>query len=194
MPIEIFIPSVPEIEFFDEKKEEFITLPEIKGAKIQLEHSLISLQNWEKKWHKPFLGNGVTKEEKTEEEILDYIRCMTLTPNVDPKLYKHIPESEVKKIKEYIDDPMTATWFSNKNGGPDGSGKKQVVTAEIIYYWMISLQIPPEYRKWHLNQLLTLIRVISIENSPKKKMSKNDILRQNARLNKARRAKHNSRG
>lgn len=194
MPMEIVIPSIPKQEFFNESTGEFMEQEPIKGGRIQLEHSLISLQNWEKKWHKPFLGKGLKNEEKTTEEILDYIRCMTLTPGVDPEIYKYIPESEIKRIKEYIDNPMTATWFSEKNGGAGNGGKRQIVTAEIIYYWMITLQIPPEYRKWHLNQLLTLIRVISIENAPKKKMNKNDILRQNAQLNAARRAKHNSRG
>lgn len=179
--------SIPAQKLFVEETGEFL---HVKEVKLQLEHSLISVQNWEKKWHKPFLG----KDEKTPEEILDYIRCMTITPNVDPMTYHVLPGKEIEKIKAYIDDPMTATWFSDKNGGIGNNGKKEIITAEIIYYWMITLQIPQEYRKWHLNQLLTLIRVISIKNAPSKKMSKNDILRQNAQLNAARRAKHRTKG
>lgn len=183
--LEIVIPERDSL--FDEAKNEFIS---IKGIKIQLEHSLISIQNWEKKWHKPFLD----KKEKTAEEILDYIRCMTLTPNVNPECYHFIPKTEIEKIKAYIDDPMTATWFSEKNGPSQQTAKREVITAEIIYYWMISYQIPMEYRKWHLNQLLTLIRVCGVKNAPSKKMSKNSILSQNAKLNAARRAKMHSKG
>lgn len=178
---------VPDQDIFDEQKEIFI---HIKGGEIQLEHSLISLAKWESKWHKPFLG----KEDKTKEEVLDYIRCMTLTQNVDPNLYLYLPPKNLKEIFEYIEDPMTATWFSNVEKQMGGIGKREIVTAEIVYYWMVTLGIPVQFEKWHLNRLLTLIRVINIKNAPQKKMSKKDILARNRQLNAARRAKNKSKG
>ena len=178
---------IPKMELFDEKAEEFIT---IKETELQLEHSLISLAKWERKWHKPFLYK---KEEKTIEEIQDYIRCMTLTKGVDPMIYKYIPASVLKQIFDYIDDPMTATWFSNTEEKKSGM-KKEIITNEIIYYWMISLGIPVQFEKWHLNSLITLIRVVNVKNAPSKKMSKKEILAQNARINAARRAKHKTKG
>lgn len=182
--LEIIIPEKNDL--WDESKGEFIT---IKGARLQLEHSLISLRKWESKWHKSFLST----KEKTYEEILDYIRCMTLNSNVDQNVYMLLSQKDIKSVIDYINDPYTATWFSDKSNMP-GSGKREIVTAEIIYYWMISLNVPSEYQKWHLNQLLTLIKVISIKNSPKKKMSRKDQASQTAALNKARRAKYNSKG
>jgi hypothetical protein len=171
-------------EEWDEEKEEFI---EPKCKILELEHSLVSLQKWESKWCKPFLHTN----ELTYEETLDYIKCMTKTQNVDPDVYNFLTESHVKEIKEYIASPMTATTFSD-----DKSGKKnrEIITAEIIYYWMVALQIPESYRKWHLNQLLTLIRVCNIKNEPPKQKNKSDIMRSNAALNAARRKKLNTRG
>lgn len=177
---------IPDQEIWDEQNEIFIHL---KSIDLQLEHSLISLKKWEQKWHKPFLG----KEEKTEEQIKDYIRCMTLTQNINPEIYKYLPADIFQKILDYIDDPMTATWFSDVDK-KQGIGRREVVTAEIIYYWMITLNIPVEFQKWHLNQLLTLIRVINAKNAAPKKMSKKDIFARNAKLNAARRAKHKTKG
>lgn len=179
--------TIPDQELFDEEKEEFIV---IKGKQLQLEHSLISLQKWEEKHHKPFLG----KSDKTMEEILDYLRCMTLTPNVDPDLYKYIPEEQFKEIWNYIEDTRSATWFNENNEAKSPNGKREIVTAEIIYYWMVELGIPTEYRKWHLNQLLTLIRVTNIKRTPPKKMGKKGVLSQNAHLNAQRRARMGSKG
>lgn len=167
---------VPKGEVYDRKKEMFYSID--KDITIQLEHSLISLQKWEAKWHKPFLGKG----EKTFEETLDYIRCMCLTPNVKEDVFYLIPRSEMVRISEYIENPMTATWFSEEKG-PAAKKKKEVVTAEIIYYWMISLGIPSEYKKWHLNQLLTLIRVINVKNAPRKPRSKKDLLQEHMKIN-----------
>jgi len=171
-------------ELFDERTNEFVNA---KDAVLSLEHSLISLAKWESKWHKPFLGNA----EKTEEEILDYIRCMTLNTNVDPGVYRLLDESNILAIKDYMSDSMSATWFSEKN---NPKSKQKAVTAELIYYWMIALQIPVEFEKWHLNRLLTLIRVCNIENAPKKKMKRKDVFRQNAALNEQRRKLMNSTG
>lgn len=171
-------------EGWDEKKQEFIK-PKVQV--LQLEHSLISLSKWESKWCKPFLS----KEEKTVEEILDYIKFMTLTPNVDPEVYLHISQANMKEISDYIEAPMTATTISdNKNV----KGKREVVTAELIYYWMISLNIPFECQKWHLNKLLALIKVCNIKNSPPKKKSEKDTWSQYEALNAARKKQLNSKG
>lgn len=171
-------------EFFDENTNEFIT---VKGRQISLEHSLLSLSKWEAIWKKPFLS----KEDKTAEEYLSYIQCMTITPNVDPLLYKCLSSENFNEIKEYIHDPHTATTIYS-SGGPTSH---RTITSELIYYWMIANNIPTEYEKWHLNRLLILIRICAIENNPnKKKMSKQAIFNQNRQLNAARRAKYNTRG
>lgn len=177
---------IPETELFDEKREEFVN---IKRTELHLEHSLISITRWEQKWHKPFLG----KEEKTPEEITDYIRCMTITKDVNPMVYNYIPKNELNRIFDYIDDPMTAAWFSNEEEKKAGR-KKRIITNEIVYYWIITLGIPLEFEKRHLNHLLTLIRVINAETAPAKKMSKKEILAQNAKLNAARRARYKTKG
>lgn len=177
---------IDDTEMFNEQTN---TFHDIKGRTIQLEHSLISLRKWESKWHKPFLAS----KDHTEEESLDYVRCMTLTPNVDPLLYYNIPVAEMEKISEYIKNPMTATWFSEVEG-KKSSLSREKVTAEIIYYWMIELGIPIELEKWHLNQLLTLIRVINIKRTPSKKMSKRETLAYYSKLNEQRRAKYGTRG
>lgn len=174
---------LPETEQWDEQKQEFVYG---KEQKLQLEHSLVSLHKWESKWCKPFLGKG----EKTQEETMDYIKCMTITQNVKPETYNRLTKKHVDQIIEYIGAPMTATTFSKSNERPS----REVVTAELIYYWMIALNIPPEYKKWHLNSLLTLIRVCNIKNTPPKKRSKRDIMSQNAALNAARRQQLNSKG
>lgn len=169
--------TVPAFEMWDEKNEKFVN---IKECTLQLEHSLISLSKWESKWCKPFL---FTKE-KTEEETLDYVRCMTLTSRVPPEVYYGLTSENIKAINMYIEAPMTATCF-----GADwnGRGNREIVTSELIYYWMIALNIPFECQKWHLNRLLTLIRVCNIKNKPAKKMSRREIMSRNAALNAARR-------
>ena len=176
--------TIPASEMWDEKNEKFV---DIKECALQLEHSLISLSKWESKWCKPFL---FTKE-KTEEETLDYVRCMTLTPNIDPIIYNFLTNENVREINKYIDDPMTATTFSED---PTAKCNREIITSELIYYWMISLNIPVEFQKWHLNRLLTLIRVCNVKNQPPKKMSKKEIMRRNAALNAARRKQLNSKG
>lgn len=176
--------NIPDIEFYNEEIEEFFYY---KGENLQLEHSLVSLSKWESKWHKPFLG----KEQKTTAETIDYIRCMTINKNVDPNIYDYIPDKTFNLIIDYVDDSMTATWFTDL---PGQKKNREVVTAEIIYYWMISLSIPSEYEKWHLNRLLTLIRVCNEKNKPPKKMGRKEMLAQRHALNQARRAKLNSKG
>ena len=174
--------TIPEIEEWDEIKECFV---HIKGQKIALEHSLVSLSKWESQWCKPFLTS-----EKSETEMLDYIRCMTITQNVNPDIYTHIGYENIHKIYEYIDAPMTATTIHDMNKG----GSRRPITSEIIYFWMMSYNIPFECQKWHLTRLLTLIKVCELENRPPKKMSRADIMKQQASLNAARRKKYNTRG
>ena len=176
--------TIPHTEYFNESTNEFIT---VKAQTLQLEHSLISISKWESKWCKPFLG----KDEKTDEEVRDYIRCMTINSNVDPLVYKAIPISTFMKIKEYINAPMTATWFSNRDHTPPS---RKVITSELIYYWMIAQNIPMECEKWHLNRLFTLIRVCSEKNKPPKKMSKKQAAAQRRSLNAQRRAANHTTG
>ena len=176
--------TIPAEEKWDEVKEEFVYN---KEQVLQLEHSLVSLSKWESRWKKSFL---FTKD-KTYEEILDYIKCMTLTKNVKPDVYTRITRSNMSEIDRYINDSMTATTFHEEKGRP---GSREIITAELIYYWMVALNIPFECQKWHLNRLLTLIRVCNIKNSPPKKHSKSDIASRNAKLNAARRKQLNSKG
>lgn len=174
---------VPAVEYWDEANEEFI----YKDTQtLQLEHSLVSISKWESKWQKPFLA----KSEKTNEEILDYIRCMTITKNVDPEVYTRLSNENVDAINQYIESPMTATRITDRR---KTQSKHQIITSELIYYWMIGYNIPVEFQKWHLNRLLTLIRVCEAENNPKK-MSRKEILAQNAAINEARKRQTGSKG
>ena len=177
--------TVPKREFWDERKQEFV---QFKGQALSLEHSLVSISKWESKWHKPFLG----KDQKTKEEVIDYIRCMTLTQNVDPLTFECLTTDNIKIISDYISDSMTATWFPKS--GSQGPVKGEIVTSELIYYWMVALNIPFECQKWHLNRLLTLVRICNEKNKPPKKMSKNAILKQNSALNAARRQRLHTKG
>lgn len=171
-------------EGWDEQKQEFV---EPKVQVLQLEHSLVSLRKWESKWCKSFLS----KKEKTVEETIDYIKCMTLTQNVNPEVYNHLTKRHIEQINDYISAPMTATYFvEEKTPGQ----RQDVVTAELIYYWMIALQIPFECQKWHLNQLMSLIKVCNIKNAPPKKMSKQAMASRNAALNEARRKQWGTKG
>lgn len=171
-------------EGWDEEKQEFV---EPTYQMLQLEHSLVSISKWESKWNKSFLSNP----NKTNEEVSDYIKCMTITQNVKPEVYAHLSTDNINKINEYIAAPMTATYFSEDKSKRSG---RESVTAELIYYWMIALNIPFQCEKWHLNRLLTLIRVCNIKNTPPKKRNRRDILSQQAALNQARRQQLNTKG
>ena len=174
---------VPELELWDEEKQEFSTL---KETTIQLEHSLVSISKWESKWHKAFLS----KKDKSNEEIIDYIRCMTITQNVPEDVYYRLSDENMEAINKYIDDPMTATYFHDD----EQDNSRETVTSELIYYWMIIQNIPVNFEKCHLNRLLSLIKVCNIKNSPPKKMSGKEIMRRNSALNAARRKKYNTKG
>ena len=180
--LQITVPISPEI--WDEKNEEFI---EPKTVSLQLEHSLVSISKWESKWHKPFLS----KEPKTVEETIDYIKCMTLTQNVKSEVYDHLSKENIEEINAYIDDPKTATTFSKDR---KSARSREIITSELIYYWMIALNIPFECQKWHLNRLLTLIRVCEVKNTPGKKMSQREVLNQYAAINAANRKRFNTKG
>ena len=173
-------------EGWDEEKQEFV---EPKVQTLLLEHSLVSLSKWESKWHKPFL----TKDNKTLEETIDYIRCMTITQNIPPSVYDKVTDDVIKQVNEYIENPMTATWFNETTGGK-GKQNKEQITNELIYYWMTTLNIPFECEKWHLNRLLTLIQICDVKNQPDKKMSKKEVMSSNRALNEARRKKYNTKG
>lgn len=177
---------IPDKEIYNEAKNEFI---QVKGTTLTLEHSLVSISKWEAKWNKPFLDKNY---QKTNEETIDYIRCMTLTQNVDPNIYYALSNDNLEEIRKYIEAPMTATTFSNhEKKGPHNS---EIITSELVYYWMIAHNIPVEFQKWHLNRLLTLIRVCNIKNSPPKKMTQREIMSRNAALNAARRKQLHSKG
>jgi hypothetical protein len=176
--------TIPATEQWDEIKQEFV---QTKEQTLCLEHSLVSLSKWESKWNKAFLTN----KEKTFEETIDYIKCMTLTQNVDPNVYSCLTNENIKQINEYIAAPMTATYISDDN---KGKSNREVVTSELIYYWMIALTIPVKFEKWHLNRLLTLIKVCNIKNQPPKKRGRRDMATHYSALNEARRKQRNTRG
>lgn len=170
-------------EFYNQQQNKFVTT---QPCTLTLEHSLISLAKWESKWHIPYLSDV----EKTAEQELDYIRCMIIgnVPNED--ILKALSVDNVLTIKEYIDNPMTATTFSKKGGKTE----KKAITAEVIYARMFTHNIPMECQKWHLTRLFTLLRVCDLDNAPKQKMTKRETSAYYAEQNAARRAKYNSRG
>lgn len=172
-------------DLYDEKTGKFIR---VKGTTLQMEHSLLSLSKWESIHKKPFLS---PKEKLTNEELIDYIRCMTITPNVDPNVYLTMNIDDIKAVSDYINDSHTATWFAeDKNKRPS----REIVTSELIYYWMVSFNIPFTCEKWHLQRLITLIRICGIKNQPPKKMGRKDAMHQQASLNAMRRARMGTKG
>lgn len=175
----ITLPAVEDA--WDENKQEFVSL---KQQTLQLEHSLVAISKWEAKWHKAFL----THREKTIEETIDYIKCMTVSKNVDPNVYLRLTSEHLKAINEYIEDPMTATVLPKDSN--TGKAGRDTPTSELIYSWMIALHIPIEFQKWHLNRLITLIKVCELKNTPPKKMSQGEIAKRHAAINRARRKKH----
>lgn len=187
MPLTIFVPGSEE---YDPVENLFFTT---KGTTLVLEHSLVSISKWESRWKVPFLS---LSKGMSQEQLRDYVRCMTITQHVDPLVYYALTSDNYNEVIQYIQDPMTATTIDDnalrrKQKGPKRNG---VVTSELVYFWMTQLNIPPEYQKWHFNRLMTLIKVAALEQETPQKMPKRDILSQNKSLNAMRRAKHHSRG
>lgn len=174
--------TIPANEFYLTQLEQFIATP---TRTIKLEHSLVSISKWESKWKKPFLGDS----RKTHDEYVDYIKCMTITQNVDPIIYNALTAENMQKVSDYMLDAMTATTIKEDTN----KRSHEIITAEIIYYWMISLNIPIECQKWHINRLMMLIRVINAKQNPKK-INKREAYNRRAQLNAERRQKLNSKG
>lgn len=175
--------TVPGVELFDETRQEFKTSEDFT---LHLEHSLVSLSKWESTFEKPFLG----KEPKTTVETVDYIKCMTITSDVPAEVYVRLSSENYAAVNNYVNAKMTATWFSEDNR----PSSREVITSELIYFWMTALQIPFECETWHLNRLFTLIKVANLKNQTGKKMSKSQVLRQQAEMNERRRAELGTRG
>lgn len=169
---------IPSLESWDEKEECFNYEPEVR---LELEHSLLSISKWESNWHIPFYGI----DHKTIEQTIDYIKCMSLNKEISDEVYYRLSPDNYNSINDYINNNMTATWFREDNNNRKHSAK--IITSELIYYWMIMYNIPIECENWHINKLLTLIKVCNEENKPPKKMSRAETLKQYASINAARR-------
>lgn len=175
---------VLEDEYFD---EENLTFETREHAVLQLEHSLISLSKWEAQFQKPFLGPG----QKTVEEVLAYIIAMVITPGVGPEVLGSFTDKNIQQVQEYIDSTQSATTFGIL---PKSPGPSEVITSELIYYWMVAFNIPFECQTWHLNRLFSLIRICHIKNSKPKKHSRSEVAQRYAELNAQRKAALGTRG
>lgn len=172
---------------WDEELEQFVYSDMIE---LELEHSLVSLSKWESIFEKPFMG----PEEKTTEETLGYIEAMCLTPNVPPEVFGKLNNTHYRQVNEYINAKMSATWFTELPGGAKGPLKRDIITSEILYYWIFSAQMDISVENWHLNRLFTLLKVFNEKNAPPKKMKKGDAAAQRRMLNAQRQAKLNTSG
>lgn len=175
---------VPGREFFNDATQEFIKTEDFT---LELEHSLVSLSKWESKHQKPFLSPN----DKTSEEVLSYVEAMVLTKIFPPDIFSRLSQENVDAINAHIESKESATWFSEAPGGPKS---KEVITSELIYYWMVAHNIPFTCETWHLNRLFTLIKVCNLKNAPAKKMSRSEIIARNRALNEQRRAQYGTTG
>ena len=174
--------TIKAIESFDNETERFVYIGE--DYTIDLEHSLVSLSKWETTWEKPFLSD----EPRTTEEVLGYIKAMTLTPGIPDEAYERLTSDNMTQINDYIGRKMTATWFNEKPG--EAKGRREIVTSELVYYWLTAYQIPFSAETWHLNRLFTLIKIANEKNKPQKqqRMSRRELAAQRTALNNQRRA------
>lgn len=167
-------------EFYDEINEEFVTFDDVV---LELEHSLASLSKWESKFGKPFLSSS----DKTDEEVIAYIEFMVLSDNLSKEVYDRISKQNLDEINDYISSEQSATTFSDTSQ-QRGKGREEIVTSELIYYWMLSYNVPFECENWHLNRLFALLRICNIKNSKQRKMSRSEIAARNRDLNAQRKA------
>jgi len=176
--------TIPPVELFNESTQKFINS---RGATLQLEHSLASISKWESQWEKPFLGPG----ERTTEEVLSYVEAMNQTPEIPPEVFQNISNETMQVINTYMDAKMTATWFNER---PQKGPAREVITSELIYYWMGSHNIWLECQHWHLNKLLTLIKVFNKKNEPEQKRSPRELMEERRKLNEQRLKEHGTAG
>jgi len=171
-------------EVYNEKDNSFETVGDVV---LDLEHSLISVSKWESKYNKPFLSSV----DKTSEEIFGYLQAMIVTDGVDPDVLYRCSQKNIDLIQQYIDSSQSATTFGQM---PERRGPGEVITSELVYYWMVAFNIPFECEHWHINRLFALIRICNIKNSKPKKMSRTEIAMRNRDLNAKRRAELNTKG
>lgn len=165
-------------ESFNNEEQTFETLNDVV---IELEHSLLSVSKWESKFQKPFLAAG----KKTSEELFEYLKAMVVTPSIDLDVLYSCSQKNLDTIQEYIDSSQSATTFGVM---PERQGLGEVITSELIYYWIVAFKIPFECQTWHLNRLFALIRICNIKNSKPKPMSRMELAQRNRELNAKRRA------
>lgn len=178
--------TVPAVDYYDESSQTFL---EKKSVTLRLEHSLFSISKWESIWETPFLVD----KEKTRGQTLSYIYCMSLD-EVDPEVFNRLTTENLKSINEYINSKRTATWFSQAPGSATPKRSQEVITSELIYYYMVAFQIPFECQYWHIERLFTLIKICNEKQTPPKKMSRREILARNRQLNAQRKSQLNTRG
>ena len=178
--------TVPAISAWDEANQMFVDFPSVT---LTFVHSLVSLSEWEARYHKPFVGMKMSRE-----DLLSYIECMCITKNVDPAIFRCLPGNVLDELSKYIGDPMTATVITSMDEGPAGNKEGTFVTSELLYYYMFSYNIPKDCEKWHLNRLITLIRIFSEKNKPDKKMDHKKWMTKRNGINAARRARMHSKG
>lgn len=180
-----------EKELWDSVNNKFLYIKPHKAIDLKLEHSLISIHKWEQKWHIPFIKEKNSEEKMSTEQTVDYIKCMTLNQDVPDSVYDDLTAEDINRISEYMANPMTATVVRQSSDQKKGGRK---LTAEVIYSMMIQLQIPQSFDKWHINSLIKLIEVRTIDETPPKKMSQREIIERNRAINEARRAKYHTKG
>ncbi len=181
MPLTVTIPGK---ELFDQQSKTFITIP---ATTVTLEHSLLSISKWESKWKRSYF----IKEPMTIDQSIDYIACMCLTKNIDPKIFRFMDKKTAQEISNYIADPMTATTIKHRDKKPS----REIITSELVYYWMVNFGIPFDpCQKWHFNRLMTLIEIATIKEAGDQKMPRKEMLKQRALLNSQRKAKYNTHG